>query len=566
MKNLRSILFTRFCRWWFACPLALTAHLAVFGASAQTNQDRFVWVFGWGLESSRDTAAITNLLETAARSGLNGAVLSANLDTLCKQSPAYLSHLQAVKTTCDNLGLELIPSVFSVGYGGGILSHNRHLAEGLPVRDAAFVVHGNEARFEPDHPVTIVNGSFEEFKGNQFPGFGFHDSPGVISHVDTNTVHSGRAALRLEGFQTDRYGHGRIMQKVSVQPQRCYRMSLWVKTERLQPATAFRVTVLAGDRELAPRTFPVKATSDWQKLTLLVNSLEFDSMNVYAGVWEGKEGRVWLDDWFIEEVGPINALRRPGTPLTVRSEDRSTTYQEGQDYEVFASPEFSHYRLDQPNPPIRLRPGGPIHEGDRLRVSWFHPMLIHDSQVTVCMAENQLDEIFDHEARLLAEQLHPRKILLNMDEVRMGGTCEKCRDKNMAELLGGCIGRQVDALRRYSPEARIYIWSDMLDPNHNARGQYYLVRGDFTGSWNYVPKDLIVTVWGGAPREQSLRFFADHGFQTLVACYYDADDLKEVRGWQAFASKVPNVRGFMYTPWLKKYDLLPDFGKLLRVK
>jgi hypothetical protein len=27
---------------------------------------------------------------------------------------------------------------------------------------------------------------------------------------------------------------------------------------------------------------------------------------------------------------------------------------------------------------------------------------------------------------------------------------------------------------------------------------------------------------------------------------------------------LPNVRGFMYTPWTKKYDLLPAFGALLK--
>jgi len=54
------------------------------------------------------------------------------------------------------------------------------------------------------------------------------------------------------------------------------------------------------------------------------------------------------------------------------------------------------------------------------------------------------------------------------------------------------------------------------------------------------------------------------GFRTLVACYYDADDLKEVKGWLQLARQVPNVRGFMYTPWQKKYSLLPAFGDLLR--
>jgi hypothetical protein len=78
-----------------------------------------------------------------------------------------------------------------------------------------------------------------------------------------------------------------------------------------------------------------------------------------------------------------------------------------------------------------------------------------------------------------------------------------------------------------------------------------------------VPKDLIIAVWGGAPREKSLRFFSNEGYRTLVACYYDADDLYDVTGWLHAAQKTPNVRGMMYTPWQKKYSLLPQFGDLL---
>src|SRR5262249_9379539 len=47
------------------------------------------------------------------------------------------------------------------------------------------------------------------------------------------------------------------------------------------------------------------------------------------------------------------------------------------------------------------------------------------------------------------------------------------------------------------------------------------------------------------------------------ACYYDADDLKDVQGWLDIAASLRKVRGFMYTPWEKKYALLPDFGDLL---
>ena len=73
-----------------------------------------------------------------------------------------------------------------------------------------------------------------------------------------------------------------------------------------------------------------------------------------------------------------------------------------------------------------------------------------------------------------------------------------------------------------------------------------------------------MAVWGGEPREKSLRFFAEGGWRTLVSCYYDADNLEEVKGWLALARPLPGVAGFMYTPWQKKYALLPAFADLIR--
>jgi hypothetical protein len=179
------------------------------------------------------------------------------------------------------------------------------------------------------------------------------------------------------------------------------------------------------------------------------------------------------------------------------------------------------------------------------------------------MGEPELYEIFDREAKALAEHVHPRRVLLNMDEVRMGGTCRACEGKDMGKLLGQCITRQVETVRKYSPGCQVYIWSDMLDPNHNAHGDYYLVQGSFADSWKHVPRDLRMAVWGGGVREKSLKFFQDEGFRVLVACYYDADDLDAVKGWLAAAKPNPNVQGFMYTPWQKKYQLLPAFGDMI---
>ncbi len=530
---------------------------------AATHPDRLVWVFGWGLGRDRDVTEITQLLQTAAKHGINGAMVSFGLDSLCKRDADYFRRLETIRLTCERLQIELIPAVFSVGYGGGILSHDRNLAEGLPVVDAPFVVKGEKAQFEPDASVRVVNGGFEESTENKLRGFGFHDQPGEISFVDTEVKHSGRASVRMQNFTANPHGHGRINQEVRVQPHRCYRLSVWVKTEGLAPAHGFQMLALAGDRNIAPRQFDLPATGDWRKLTMLFNSLSLDKVRIYAGIWGGKTGRFWLDDWTLEEVGPIQVLHRPGTPVTVRSADGTTTYAEGKDYAPLRDPNLNPYRVDAPELPLTLLPGTRISDGQRLRVSWYHPMLIHESQVTICMAEPAIYEIMDHEMKLLAARLHPRRVMLNMDEIRMGGTCRACAGRNLGALLGECITKQAQVIRRYAPDAAVYIWSDMLDPHHNAHGDYYLAEGDFTGSWNHVPKDLIIAVWGGAPREKSLRFFAEQGFQTLVACYYDADDLRETKEWMAMAKPLPNVRGFMYTPWTRKYDLLPAFADML---
>src|SRR5208282_1454469 len=235
-----------------------------------------------------------------------------------------------------------------------------------------------------------------------------------------------------------------------------------------------RVLVLADNRELAPREFNLPSTTDWRKVSMLLNSLSYDKISLYAGLWGGKGGKVWLDDWTLEEVGPVNVLRRPGTPVTVRSEEGSTTYVEGKDYAPLQDPHLTPWRDDGEPLALKLVPGSRIGDGERLRVSWYHSMIINDSQVTACMAEPAVYDIFDHEAALLAEHVHPRRVLLNMDEVRMGGTCRACRGRNMGELLGECVTKQAQILRRHIAGAQVYVWSDMFDPNHNAHGGYYL--------------------------------------------------------------------------------------------
>jgi hypothetical protein len=551
-----------------AC-LSLLGFMADAALAAEPCPDRLVWVFGFDLENGKDVAEVETLLDTAAAHGLNGAVLSAGLDGLAKRSPEFMAGLERVRKSADKNKLELIPAIFSFGYGGCFLSQNRNLAEGLPVRDALFVAgEDGTARLVADPAVEVVNGGFEEFEGNNMKGYGFHDAPGVISFPDARVSHSGKASLRLENFASDKWGHGRASQKVKVHPYRSYRVTLWVKAEGLKPKQCFNLFALAPKKEetsLSQRTFDLSGTTEWQKLVYVFNSREFKEVNLYAGVWEGKEGRLWLDDLNIEELGPMNVLRRPGTPVRVAPDKGKTVYKEGKDYAKLEDPEFNPYRDNHDAPALKLIEGGRIKPGARLRVSWYHPMMVYQSQVTVCMAEPEIYRIADAAMKTLWETLRPNRVNFDVDEIRMGGTCKACGGRNMGELLGQSVTKLVRIARKYNPKMKISLWSDMFDPNHNARGNYYHVKGSYAGSWNHVPKDLIMSIWGSEPNPKSLKFFRDKGFKVIGSCYYDADNLDGVKQWLAATRGMKNVRGFMYTPWERKYALLPGFGDLLQV-
>ncbi len=526
----------------------------------------FRWVYvSRSLTDDRHVEEIRAIARTASAHGLNGMVLSAGLDRIDLQSAAWFNRIEQVKQFVRDAGLEIVPILFSAGYGGSVLAYNRNLAEGVPVRDALFIAQGGEARLAADPPVTFVNPGFEEFTGHRALGYGFHDRPGEVSFIDPEIFHSGAASLRFENFGNHPNGHGRVMQEITVHPHRQYRVTVWVRSEELAPAGAFRVQVLTADgRALAPWNPNLPATTGWRKLTLGFNSLEYDKVRIYAGVWEGTGGRFWLDDFAVEETGLVNVLRRPGTPLAVRGEESGTAYQEGADFAAVADRQLT-FRFDHEGPAIRLVPGSRIAEGERLRVSYFHGMGINDGQVTICMSEPETYEIWRKQARLVHELIGGKRYLLSMDEVRAGGTCQACRERglSMAEILGDCITRQTEMLRDVNPEADVLVWSDMLDPNHNARAGYYLVDGDYTGSWEHIPKDLVIMCWYYARRRESLAHFSSLGFRTFAGAYYDGDTLDNPRGWLEALAETPRASGIMYTTWQNKYALLADFGDLV---
>ena len=524
------------------------------------------WVYvSRSLQRDSDLVDIKNIVKTASESGLNGMVLAAGLDRLDGRDPEYFERLKQVRQLCKQRNFEIIPIVLSVGYGGSVLAYDKNLAAGLPVKDALFVVQNNQAHFVPSTTAKIMNPGFEQYEGDRLKGYNFHDRPGEVSFIDTRVFNSGRASLRFENFGNYEHGHARIMQEVNVDPQRCYRVSCVVRTESLEPEGAFRIMVLSQDgRNIAPFDPRIPSTSEWHEVTMGFNSLDCDRVKIYLGAWGGQSGRFWIDELKVAEVGLLNVLRRPGTPVTVQDEQTGLIYKENKDYAAIADPQLN-FRFDHEPVAIEIPPGSTIRNGRHLRVSYYHGMAINRGQVTVCMSEPKVYEIWDRQIKLLHELLSPSRYLLSMDEIRAGGACQACKKRKatMAQILGDCITEQVGIIRNVNPEAEVLVWSDMLDPSHNAHAGYYLVDGDFTGSWNYVPEDLVIVCWYYEKRAESLAFFSSLGFRTLAGAYYDGDTLDNPSGWLDVLDNTPGASGIMYTTWRNKYELLAPFGNLV---
>lgn len=552
----------KFCLVW---PLFLALNVLCF-SEAKIYPYRWVYIAD-NLKDNMQVKDVERKIKTAAAGGLNGVVFSGGLDRLSGKDVDYFDRLRTIKNTCEEFKTEIIPVIFSVGNSSD-LGRNKNLAEGLPVKDSLFTVKENIAVLTPDFPVKIENGGFEDYKDNTLSGYNFCDQPGEVSIVDTKVFYRGKASLRFQMFRTNPYGNGRITQEVKVKQNRLYRLSLMLKTDKLEPADSFKLQVFTlKGKALAPVELKIKSTQDWKKTVIGFNSGENEIVKVCAGVWGGKYGRFWLDDWELEELGPVNILRRPGTPLTVKGEAAGIIYEEGKDFEPVFDP-LLNFRFEHEAPLLRIPAGSRIQNGEKLRVSYYHGIAITDGRVVSCMSEPELYETWKSEFELLHKTLGANKYVLGMEEIRMGGTCGRCKDRkiSMAEILGDSITKACAIIKGINPNAEIFVWSDMFDPNHNAHDNYFLVDGDFSGSWNYIPRDLGIICWYYKGREACLKHFDTLGFKILAGAYNDSISLDSTKEWLKSLDKTKGAAGVIYVTRENRYEFLTGFGRLVSGK
>lgn len=540
--------------------------LTVCTAMSAEFADRWFYL-SRNLQKDADVDDIAQVVQVARKGNLNGMLFACSIENVGVWDAKRLARLEKVKDICRKGKIEIIPIIWSTGYGT-MLGVDPNLVEGLFYKDVPFKVNGREARLVTVDQEIFANGGFEEHTGNRFKIDGFTEEPGKISFADTEVFHGGNCSIRLETPNANKYGHARICFNLTTRPYANYQFTCWVKTKNFQPKSvhAFRIQHYAMTGKAYGGLSPlVEPTQDWKQYTFYFTTGEETKSRLYLGQWGGDQGTMWIDDCQCEEIGVTNVIRRPGTPFTVKNADTGVEYVEGKDYQPVPGLKSLSQNRKETSLVLKLTADSAIKDGDNLLISYYRPAR-NGSQVSTCMSEPKLYELFQKSAENIMKVLKPQKWFLSMDEVRAGGTCAACRNRNldMAHIIGDCVTKQYNIIKGVCPKAEVYIWSDMFDPKHNAHDNYFNCRGTFAGSWNYIPKDIIISCWYGKIAEDSFAFFTKEGFRVQAASYYDADDLDNCIKWLDVCKKTPRCTGIMYTTWRNKYKLLADFAELIK--
>ena len=546
---------------FFASLLALLGT----GIRAEDNlyQDRWFYC-SHRVEKAADVDFYADLVVKAKRGGYNGLLFAGGLEGAFKWSESRKDLFRKVKGLCEDAGIEVVPLVWTPGYGS-FLWLEPDLVEYEPVKGIPYRREGNRLVFDSVLP-PIPNLDFETFdaKKNRFSDWGA-DQPGVVSFVETNRVHGGKACLRMEpSYEKNPHGHARLMRTIEVTPGRRYRFSVTTRTEGLKgKAGCLRLQVyVAKGPNIGAKTVKVPSggTLDWMVETLDFPSGDASHVTLYFGTWGGEGGTFWVDDVSVTEIGLHElALRKDCQPV-LRSAATGKTFTVGTDY-LLPTKRPSAARDVAFTVPV----GSALADGEKILVDGY-VVARHGPkmQCSNCMSNPRFYELVEESAAEIQRLVAPKKWFFSVDEVRNGNTCPLCtaRKTDMAHILGDCVTKMYQTVKRQNPDATVYAWADMFSPHHNAKDSYFGCRGSFEGIWDLLPKDIVMNCWSWGLAPKDMKFLTEKGFRVQAAGYYDSHTVDGDIEWIDLLNTIPGATGWMYTTWQGDFEHLEEYGRL----
>jgi hypothetical protein len=182
----------------------------------------------------------------------------------------------------------------------------------------------------------------------------------------------------------------------------------------------------------------------------------------------------------------------------------------------------------------------------------------------ICPSEPATINLLRDQAQRMHAAWGAKGYMMSHDEIRVMNWCGACQDRKLdaGAMLASNVQSCIQILRAVNPGGKIYVWSDMFDPYHNAKKNYYLVWGNLTNSWLGLEPEVVILPWYFGQRTNSMRFFSERGHRQVIAGYYDGAP-SQIAQWLDAGRQFPGILGGMYTTWASRYSDLEAFSAVV---
>lgn len=215
---------------------------------------------------------------------------------------------------------------------------------------------------------------------------------------------------------------------------------------------------------------------------------------------------------------------------------------------------------------IRRLAGGRIRDGETVTVtfSYIGPDPYSLLKVRYCRSDERLhtDGPENYIWRWCTDPVRfwgANDFCLDVDETRVLAFDKRCMDsgKTSSQIWADDIRYYYQTIRKANPTTRISLWSDMLDPAHNATA--YQTEEAAALLKQYGMTDIIMIPWNDDFAEKSVRFFFEQGFPLMPSCQNRTEDgISDAPLWAMLlrnyyqSSSIPS--GLMHCRWGYGFD------------